>query len=276
MVAITAEEGQVSETDVGKWALGSGNSAFTRISPMTPKKDEEEQSTLVEQLAALGEALSVLTTSISQLQQLKDREQEQLQETVASLQRELHSLTCRHMSEVADLREQVASLQAQVEKDTVALKHKAQEEKTLKKLCSEMDENRELFEQHRSENKELRREVSELRRSLQQARLEGHVLRKELSSSQSGASMPALEEKILMHKEVDKLRRNLAEAEDSRSKLLERAKRHQLVHESNQRKLECELLVLDQMIETVRETLSSIPAVVKDCEKLQRLVAYLG
>ncbi|KAG7459043.1 hypothetical protein MATL_G00227100 [Megalops atlanticus] len=253
MVAIAAEEGQVSDTDVGKWALGSGNSAFTRISPVTPKKDEEEQSTVVEQLASLGEALSELTTSISQLQQLKDREQEQLQETVASLQRELHSLTCRHRSEVADLREQVASLQAQVEKDTVALKHKAQEEKTLKKLCSEMDESRELFEQHRSENKELRREVSELRRSLQQAQLEVQVLREELSSSQSGGSLPALEEKILMHKEMDKLRRSLAEAEDSRSKLLERAKRHQLVHESNQRKLERELLVLDQMIETVRE-----------------------
>ncbi|KAI1887401.1 hypothetical protein AGOR_G00189920 [Albula goreensis] len=279
MVAVTAEDAQISETELEdnqSTALGSGNSAFTRVPTTTPKKDVEDQSDVLEQLSGLGEAVSELVRTVDQLREQKQSRCDELQNTVDSLQGELHTLTFSHKSQVADLKEQVAHLQVQLERDAAALQHKAQEEKTLRKICSDMDETRELVQQQKVENKELRREVFELRRSLQQAQLELQVVREELSSSQSAERMPALEEKIRLQKEIDKLKRSLTETEDSRSRLLERAKRHQLVHETNQRKLERELQVLDQMIETVRKTLSSIPLVVKDCEELQRLVTYLG
>ncbi|KAG9344005.1 hypothetical protein JZ751_012481 [Albula glossodonta] len=224
MVAVTAEDAQISET-------------------------VEDQSDVLEQLSGLGEAVSELVRTVDQLREQKQSRCDELQHTVDSLQGELHTVTFSHKSQVADLKEQVAHLQVQLERDAAALQHKAQE---------------------------LRREVFELRRSLQQAQLELQVVREELSSSQSAERMPALEEKIRLQKEIDKLKRSLTETEDSRSRLLERAKRHQLVHETNQRKLERELQVLDQMIETVRKTLSSIPLVVKDCEELQRLLTYLG
>uniref|UniRef100_A0A8C1UMA9 Si:dkey-25o16.4 n=1 Tax=Cyprinus carpio TaxID=7962 RepID=A0A8C1UMA9_CYPCA len=53
------------------------------------------------------------------------------------------------------------------------------------------------------------------------------------------------------------------------------AKRHQRVHAMNQSKLERELHLLDDMIERVRQTLSSIPDLVKSCPELQNLVEFL-
>ncbi|XP_064193977.1 sperm-associated antigen 5 [Anguilla rostrata] len=277
MVAATTEEAQASETDeCPSAALGSGNSAFTRIPTTTPKKCVEEGSEVPQLLGGLGDAVSQLVCTVDRVRELRDRQCEELQHTVSRLQGELDSQAAVYGSQVADLRGQVAHLQAQVEKDAVDLQQKAQEEKTLRKLCSDLDESRELHQQQKSENKELRRELSALRSALQQAQVEAQFLKEELSGGQSAGRLPALEEKVRLQKEVDKLRKSLSETEDSRSKLLERAKRHQLVLEANQRSLERELHILDQTLETVKRTLSSIPEVVKDCEQLQKLVTYLG
>ncbi|XP_048855636.1 sperm-associated antigen 5 isoform X2 [Brienomyrus brachyistius] len=252
-------------------------SAFTRVNPTTPKKEEEEdQNNVLELLSGLGEAMSELGAAAGQLQELKDAKQVELEQTVASLQRELQALSRSHGCEVSDLKEQNSRLQAQVDHNAVSLQQKAQDEKALRQLCMEMDQSQELLNMHRAENTELRREVSGLQLSLQRAQLEVQALREELASGQSAPNLEALNEKILLRSEVERLKRSLAESEDSRFKLVERAKRHRLVHETNQRKVERELQLLDEMIETVRKTLSSVPAVVQGCQELQRLVEYLG
>uniref|UniRef100_A0A8C9S266 Si:dkey-25o16.4 n=1 Tax=Scleropages formosus TaxID=113540 RepID=A0A8C9S266_SCLFO len=245
-------------------------------SALLPPCIREERSNVVELLSGLGDALSELISTITQLREVKDTEQRELEHTVCSLRGELQVLTIKHSSEVADLRVQMQRLQARVDKDAEVLQHKAQEERTLKKLCSELDQSRELLQQYRSENSDLRRELTGLRHSLQQAELEAQVLREELSTTGAHSELETLNERLELRKEVAKLKRNLMEVEDSRGKLLERAKRHQLVHETNQKKSERELHLLDKMIDTVRQTLSSIPAVVQNCEELQKLVTYLG
>ncbi|TRY75940.1 hypothetical protein DNTS_033500 [Danionella cerebrum] len=125
---------------------------------------------------------------------------------------------------------------------------------------------------------ELRREVAEMRRLEQQTHVEVQLLKEELSHAggQSAASTRAIEDRIKLLKEVEKLKANLAETEESRSKVLERAKRHQRVHTMNQSKLERELHLLDDMLETVRKTLSDIPDFVQTCPQLQKLVEFLG
>uniref|UniRef100_A0A3B3SUW0 Si:dkey-25o16.4 n=1 Tax=Paramormyrops kingsleyae TaxID=1676925 RepID=A0A3B3SUW0_9TELE len=259
--------------------MGSRSSAFTRISPTTPKKEEEEdQNNVLELLSGLGEAMSELGASAGQLRELQDAKQAELQQTVACLQRELQALSHNHECEVSDLKEQNSRLQAQVDHNAVALQQRAQDEKALKQLCVEMDQSQELLNMHRAENTELRREVSGLQLSLQRTQLEAQTLREELAkaSGQSAPNLEGLNEKILLRSEVERLKNCLAESEDSRFKLVERAKRHRLVHETNQRKVERELQLLDEMIETVRKTLSSVPAVVQGCQELQRLAEYLG
>ncbi|KAJ8336208.1 hypothetical protein SKAU_G00395510 [Synaphobranchus kaupii] len=252
MVAVTSEEAQTSETAVDEGqstALGSENSAFSRVPTATPKKEVGDENKVQELLSGLGEAVSQLVYTADRVRDLRDGQHEALLHTISSLQEELDSQAAGHRSQVADLKEQVVLLQAQGEKDAVA---------------------------HEQKTQELQREVSELQRSLQHAQLEVQVLKEELSSGQSAERLPALEEKVRLQTEVDKLKKTLNDTEDSRSELLRRAKRHKFVLEANKRKLERELHSLDQMIETVRQTLLSIPEVVKDCEQLEKLVAYLG
>ncbi|XP_029605473.1 uncharacterized protein LOC115191745 [Salmo trutta] len=291
MVAITTDLAQANDTqppldmteEPQAEGLGSETSAFTRLAPITPKKcqvvpPEEEQSSVVELLADLANTVSELSSTITQLRQSKDTEQEALNNTICRLQGEQQAQAHRHRAEVSELRCQLSRLQNQLGRDQVTLQNKAQEVDTMKRICSEVNEAREFLYMHKSENKELRREVADLRRSLHQSQVESQALRDELrkTGNQSAHSMHSMDDKIRLLKEVERLKRTLMEAEEGRAKLLERAKRHQMIHDTNQKKVEKELRVLDDMIETVRKTLSSVPDVVKNCKELKTLVEYLG
>ncbi|XP_076150887.1 sperm-associated antigen 5 isoform X2 [Alosa pseudoharengus] len=272
----TSEDTEVEDGHAD--GLSSTHSAFSRVPATTPRKHQDQESSVVQAVTKLSEMFTKLTTTLQQFQQHQDTEQEQLHRAKEELQEELHEEAHRHQQEEQELREQLQRLQAQLEKDATALQQKAQDEKTLNKLCGEMDKNLEQAQKHRAENIELRREGAELRRALQQSQVEAHVLKEELNRAigQSASSTKAMDERIRLLKEVEKLKQSLAEVEESRSKLMERAKRHQTVHLMNQNKLERELHLLDDMIETVRKTLSSVPHVVKSCAELQKLLEFLG
>ncbi|XP_026060198.1 sperm-associated antigen 5 [Carassius auratus] len=266
------------ESEVQQDGIGSETSAFTRIPPTTHTEVKvERQSRMLELLTEFGETISDLQLSLDQLRIQKDTEHQTLKQTICDLQEALLEESQRHKLEVSELRQNVDRLQSQVEKDAAVLQQKAQDEKNLRKLCSEMEENLEAAHKYRAENSELRREVADLRRLEQQAQVEAQVLREELNRTgvQSAASAQALDEKIKLLREVEKLKANLMETEENRAKVLERAKRHQRVHAMNQSKLERELHLLDDMIERVRRTLSSIPDLVKSCPELQNLVEFL-
>ncbi|XP_053088680.1 sperm-associated antigen 5 [Pangasianodon hypophthalmus] len=259
--------------------MGSRSSAFTRITPaeLQNTNDDERSTTLLELLSSLGESVSELHSAIEQLKRHKASEIHTLHKSIRDLQQEMEAQSNRHAAEGAELRQQVGRLKAQVEKDAQVLQQKTQDEKALRKLCSELEEKMEAAQKHRAENSELRREAADLRRALQQSQVEVQALRAELKSTgQSAASMKDLDDRIRLLREVEKLKASLMEVEESRSKLLERAKRHQMVHAMNQSKLERELHLLDDMIETVRKALSSVPDVVNSCPELQKLVEYLG
>ncbi|XP_043106079.1 sperm-associated antigen 5 isoform X1 [Puntigrus tetrazona] len=267
------------EREVQQDVIGSETSAFTRIPPTAHTDVKvERRSRMLELLSDFDETISDLQLTLDQLRIHQETEQQTLKQTTCGLQEALQEESQRHKLEVSELRQDVHRLQAQVEKDAALLQQKAQDERNLRKLCSEMEENLEAAHKYRAENSELRREVADLRRLEQQAQVEAQVLREELSRTgvQSAASASALDEKIKLLREVEKLKANLMETEENRAKVLERAKRHQRVHAMNQSKLERELHLLDDMIERVRQTLSSVPDLVKSCPELQKLVEFLG
>ncbi|KAL1023783.1 hypothetical protein UPYG_G00046050 [Umbra pygmaea] len=291
MVAIASEQApsvdmqppsEVTQEQAAQ-TMGSENSAFTRLTRITPKKyqcgaPDEEQSSVVSLLADLTNTVSELSTAVTQLRQRRGAEQQALDNIVCDLKGELQSQAARHSAQVCDLTAQLGQLQTQLEQDRLSLHNKAQEMDMMKKICSEVTEAREFLHKHKSENIELRREVAVLRRSLHESQVESQALREELknSGSQSAHSMHSMDNKIHLLKEMDRLKRSLLEAEEGRAKLLDRAKRHQIIHETNHRKQERELRVLDDIIETVRKTLSSIPDVVRNCKELENLVEFLG
>ncbi|KAJ8000729.1 hypothetical protein DPEC_G00183370 [Dallia pectoralis] len=288
IVAITADQAEAGDAqppskttqDPSTKGLGSSASAFA---PVTPRKcpvesPEEKQSSVVDLLADLGNMVSELRSGVTQLQHSRDAEREDLTNTICSLQEAQQSQAERHEAELSELRAQLSFLQTRLEREQQTLQNKAQEVETMKKICSEVADAREFIFKHKSENSELRKEVAELRRLLHQSQVESQALREELRNlgNLSAHSMHSMDDKIRLLKEVERLKRSMSEAEEGRAKILDRARRHQAIHETNQLKLERELKVLDDMIETVRKTLSSIPIVVKNCKELQTLVEYLG
>ncbi|XP_041097230.1 sperm-associated antigen 5 [Polyodon spathula] len=285
LVAIAGDEANdPSHTDTDSEeqkpdGLGSGNSAFTRVVPTTPKRIQEaEQGGLLERLEGLGETVTELFSTISQLREAKESEEKELRQNIADLQSQLHALTLKQASEVSDLKEEIEGLQTKIELQNQALKRQAEKEKELEKLCEEYEASRQLFHRQRLETVSLQREMAELQHSLQMAETEALTLREELSKrrTETGQGDSWVEEKILLRKEVRKLTERLLEAEDGKSKLLARAMRHRAVFEENLRKSDQELKGLDEMIEAVRRTLSSIPDVVANCEELKNLKTYLG
>nr|XP_015222874.1 PREDICTED: sperm-associated antigen 5-like [Lepisosteus oculatus] len=140
-------------------------------------------------------------------------------------------------------------------------------------------EYRQLYQQQKSENAILHEEQMQLERSLKTLQVEAQAMKEELSHVQQGSGQgpsSSLQEKILLRKEVESLKCRVIEVEESKRKLLERAKRHQTVYEENQRKSLQELKTLDEMIETVRKTLGSVPDLVAVSQELQALRDYLG
>ncbi|CAJ1052428.1 sperm-associated antigen 5 [Xyrichtys novacula] len=267
--------------------LFSETSAFTRITAVTPKKglntvelesEENEQSSEAELLASLSSTVTELISNLKLIKERKDAELKELHSTVCVLQGEQQAANSRHEAELFELKRQLHRLNSLVEKGNQALQQKAQDEDTVMKLMSDVQEAQEILNKHKTENNELQKEVVELRRSLQYSKVESKFLREELKKvgGQSANPTNVMEEKIQILKEVERLKLKLQEVEQSRVKLLDRAKRHQIIHQTNQQKSENELQMLSNLVNRVRETLLSLPEVVKKSEQLQQLVEYIG
>ncbi|XP_029299355.1 sperm-associated antigen 5 [Cottoperca gobio] len=296
MVALTAEkeEDVATETPPGSDTaellcdtLFSETSAFTRIAAVTPKKnlnavelesEEEDQNSVAELFADLGSTVTELLNTLKLLQQRKDAQLEEQHITISGLQVEQQAANDRHEAEVSELNCQLGSLSSRFERGNQALQQKAQDERAVTKLMSEIQETQEILNKHKTDSNDLRKEVVELRRSLQQSQVEAQYLRGELRKAGSQSANPAdsMEEKIHLLREVERLKLSLQDVEQTRVELLDRAKRHLIIHQINQQKSENELQMLNKMINRVRETLVSLPVIVKDCEQLQQLVEYIG
>uniref|UniRef100_A0A665XCP2 Sperm-associated antigen 5 n=1 Tax=Echeneis naucrates TaxID=173247 RepID=A0A665XCP2_ECHNA len=267
--------------------LFSETSAFTRFPAVTPNTtsitvepelDEDDQCNVTELLSDLGSTVTELASTIKLLQQRKDAQLEELHNTICGLQEEQQAADSKHEAEVLELKHQLSRLNSLVERGNQALQQKAQDERTMATLSAEIQDAQETLNKHKADNNELRKEVAELRRSLQQFKVESDFLRKEFRKAGSPSADAAhfMEDNIQLLREVERLKLSLQEVEQARVKLLERAKRHQMIHQSNQQKSENELQMLNNMINKVRETLLSLPEILKNCEQLQQLVEYIG
>ncbi|XP_069545433.1 sperm-associated antigen 5 isoform X1 [Brachyistius frenatus] len=287
MVALTAEKEEDVKTSTPATqceTLFSETSAFTRIVPKNPlnpvdfEPEEEEQSCVAELLADLGNTVAELGSTLKSVQQCKDSRLEELHNTICGLQAKQLSANSRHEAEVFEFQHQLSRLNNLMERGNQALQQKVQDEKTVTRLMVELQVAQEIHKKLETDNYELRKDVTELRCALQQSKVESQFLREELRKAGSQSANPAhfMEEKIQLLREVERLKASLQEGEQARVKLLERAKRHQMIHQSNQQKSEKELQILNNVINKVREMLLSLPDVVKNCEQLEKLVEYIG
>uniref|UniRef100_A0A3Q2PVC1 Sperm associated antigen 5 n=1 Tax=Fundulus heteroclitus TaxID=8078 RepID=A0A3Q2PVC1_FUNHE len=290
ILALTAEEQEDVRTDSPCDApepqgLLSETSAFSRVAARIPKQksntvqdEERERRSVAELLSGLGGTATELINTLNLVLQRREAQLQELHNTICALQVEQQTSNSRHQAEVLELQQELRRLNSLVERGNTALQHKAQDKKTLNKLFADIQEAQEILSKHKSDNNELRKEVAGLRHALQQTTAESQFLREELRRGAGPSTVPMqqVEEKIQLLKEVERLKAGLLEAEQAKVKLVSRAKRHQIIHQTNLQKTENELQILNHMINKVRETLLSVPEVVKRCEQLQQLVDYLG
>ncbi|KAK0139422.1 Sperm-associated antigen 5 [Merluccius polli] len=287
MVALSTEEDEEQDDQQPPPFEGllSETSAFSRITPKKVQRpggaeelgaelgEEEElgSSGLPELLPELSSTVSELLSTLDTLLRRKDAQLEEMHHTICDLQREQQAAASRQRDELAQLTNQLSRLSGQVEKGSLALQQKTQDEKALMNLFDEVNEARETLNKHKTENLELRR-------MLQQSQVEARALRDELREAGSAsASTPHLmDQKIELLQEVERLKEGLEKAEQTRTKLLDRAKRHQMVYQTNEQRMENELRMVDHMVERARKTLMSIPDVVQGCEELRKLVDYIS
>ncbi|XP_077451023.1 uncharacterized protein LOC144070343 isoform X2 [Stigmatopora argus] len=268
-------------------AMFSKNSAFTRL-PVTPKSKlaegvsedrEEGRSSLLEPLALLSNTVTELVGALKALQRLKDDRLDELQRTVSSLEMALEAEKSQHTAEAAQLKRQLSLAEGQAARREQALQQQEQNEKTISKLMTEVTEAQETATKHSLACNELRQETSELSRSLQRSETQVQILRVKLikAAGQTTADdTDDTDQKLFLLQEVERLNKSLQETQQTKAKLLERAKRNQAVQQTNLEKCEMELQMLSKMMTKVRETLLSLPDVVNNCEQLKVLSDYLG
>ncbi|XP_063074413.1 sperm-associated antigen 5 isoform X2 [Engraulis encrasicolus] len=249
--------------------LGSTSSAFSRVAATTDNKEEDTIAAATD----LTDMFTKFQTIFNQYERHRDAELDQLRKAKEELEEQLRDDSHRHQQEEQKLQEQLH----EVDKNSAA-KLKDQDQKSLTKWSTDINNFMEKNHKLKLENIELRKKGAEWKQLLQQSEVEGQILKEEIAQAahQSDSTTKAMDERILLSKQVEKLKLNLAEAEESKSKIMEKAKRHESVHKINQSKLVRELHLLDSMMETVRKTLASMPHVVNNCVELQKLMEYLG
>ncbi|KAM8843368.1 sperm-associated antigen 5 isoform 1-T2 [Synchiropus picturatus] len=282
MAALSTENEEEAQTDSrpaepDSASLFSETSAFTRIPVITMSAAECEtgfdECNVADLLMNLGNMVTELVTTQKRVHERKNALLEELRNNVCDLQVELRSSNDRRDAEVLALRHQLNRTSSQVELGNQAVEQNAQNEKVIAKLKSEVMELQASVTKHKLDANDLRKAVSELQRSLQQSLAESQVLRSEVKKSSSQAvPSTVMEEKIQLIKEVTQLKLSLQEAEQATVKLQDRAKRLQMIQQESEK----QLYVLSNVINKVRETLLSLPHVLKSCEQLQQLVKCLG
>ncbi|XP_077574199.1 sperm-associated antigen 5 [Stigmatopora nigra] len=273
--------------DSTRESIFSKNSAFTRI-PVTPKSKmaegvsedkEEERRNLSEPLALLSNTVTELVGVVKALQRHKDERLDELQHNVSNLEMALEAEKRQHTAEAAQLKRKLSLAEDQAACVEQALRQQEQNEKTIRMLMANATEAQEMATKHSLECNALRQETSTLSHSLQRSQTQVRNLRVKLIKEAGQTTADDTDEtnpKLFLLQEVERLNKIIQETEQSKAKLLERAKRFQSIQQTNLDKCENELHMLSKMMNKVRETLLSLPEVVNNCEQLKLLSDYLG
>ncbi|OCT94039.1 sperm-associated antigen 5 [Xenopus laevis] len=257
-------------------SLWSETSAFTVVKPVTSPTADNKGETLPGVICELGEIVSNFAVSSSHVIGVKKQDIEDLKREISDLKEKLQNMNFKNLIDKRDLMEEIEILKRKNKNLEDCITSKQQ---CLQKLEEIVNEQEQRLLQQVSKDKVLEgmsQENATLKRSLQQCESEVLVLKDELSKNPNEAARDWMQEKLLLHKDLRKLRLMLVDTENSKSELLHRAMRHRNILEGNLARSELELKKLDDIIEKIRRTLLSIPEVVSNCEELKQVLEYIN
>ncbi|XP_042667241.1 LOW QUALITY PROTEIN: sperm-associated antigen 5 [Centrocercus urophasianus] len=231
----------------------------------TPKPPEPEDG-LMEQAAELRAVVSDLSVLSSRMQELEQSEFRALQAEICDLQLQLEKVT-------TESQERMDAQAASIAKLNKALQGKLQNEKELQDVVKQQEAKMLQLIDKSEEVMRLQEEVTQLKRSLQRAETEAKVLWEEMRGQEAKGVSAHVQERVLLRQEVDKLRLLLLEKEDENvvvsGNYLEQVRGLELRLSHAQKMLRNH----EELRETVKEVLLSLPEVPPE---LGALLQHLG
>ncbi|KAM4701554.1 sperm-associated antigen 5 [Discoglossus pictus] len=257
-------------------SIFSETSAFCKVQPITSPTSGEVEESLPEILRELSHMVSDFTASSSQVLETKAQEIQNLNKEISALKDELRNSRFENNSDIRHMKEEMEKLRLKNQTLDESLTSKQQCIRQLEEIVHQQEEK--LLQQLSLEKdrEEMFREHSKLKRSVQMYENEAKILKEELAKNCTEAARDWIQEKLLLHQDLTKLRLMLLDTENSKTEIVNRAMRHRNILEGNLTRSDMELRKLDDVLEKIRGILLSIPEVVSNCEQLRQVMEYLN
>ncbi|XP_053561204.1 sperm-associated antigen 5 [Bombina bombina] len=230
---------------------------------------------LPDMLRELNDIVSDFTNISSQVLERKWQEIKDLKREITNLKEDLLSTRFQHSSDLRNMREEIEKLRLKNKSLDEAVCSKQQCIQQLEQIVHQQGERVLQQLSMEKEREEMFHEHNTLKRSLQMYENEAKILKDELAKNYKEAARDWIQEKLILHQDLAKLRSMLHDTENTKSEIVHRAMKHRNILEGNLARSESELQKLDNLIEKIREALLSIPEVVSSCEKLRQVMEYL-
>ncbi|XP_059343227.1 sperm-associated antigen 5 [Ammospiza nelsoni] len=257
----------VAGKDANETSRSGSRVAKDKVASVSKAIDPED--TLLESVKELRAVVSSLAMLSSRIQELEQSEFRALQTEISDLQLRLETVT-------AESQEKVDAQAATIAQLNKALRTKLENEKELQDLVKQQEEKMLQLIDKSGEVMRLKAEVSELKRLLQRAETEAKVLWEEMRGKEHKVDTAYVQERVMLRREVDKLRLLLVEKEDENIRLtdkyLEQVRGLEMKFHHTQKMLRTH----EEMQEKIKEVLPALPEVALGCQELQSLLRYLG
>ncbi|XP_062363064.1 sperm-associated antigen 5 [Cinclus cinclus] len=225
---------------------------------------------------ALLESVKELRAVVSNLAMLSSRIQELEQSEFRALQTEISDLQLRLEMVTAESQEKVDGQAATIAKLNKVLRTKLENEKELQDVVKQQEEKMLQLINKSGEVMRLKAEVSELKRLLQLAETEAKVLWEEMRAKEHQVDTTYIQERVMLRREVDKLRLLLVEKENENIRLTDKYLEQVRGLEMKLHHTQKVLRTHEEMQEKIKEVLPAVPEVALGCQELQSLLHYLG
>ncbi|KAM7001197.1 sperm-associated antigen 5 [Passerculus sandwichensis] len=257
----------VAGKDANETSRSGSRVAKDKVASVSKAIDPED--TLLESVKELRAVVSSLAMLSSRIQELEQSEFRALQTEISDLQLRLEKVT-------AESQEKVDAQAATIAQLNKALRTKLENEKELQDVVKQQEEKMWQLIDKSGEVMRLKAEVSELKRLLQRAETEAKVLWEEMRGKEHKGDTAYVQERVMLRREVDKLRLLLVEKEDENIRLtdkyLEQVRGLEMKFHHTQKMLRTH----EEMQEKIKEVLLALPEVALGCQELQSLLRYLG
>ncbi|XP_066189437.1 sperm-associated antigen 5 [Sylvia atricapilla] len=261
--------GSVLKAVAGKDETTRSGSAVAKEKLASVPKPIDPEDTLLESVKELRAVVSNLAALSSRIQELEQSEFRALQMEISDLQLRLETVT-------AESQEKVDTQAATIAKLNKVLRTKLENEKELQDVVKQQEEKLLQLIDKSGEVMRLKAEVSELKRLLQRAETEAKVLWEEMRGKEHQVDTAYIQERVMLRREVDKLRLLLMEKENENTRLTDK-------YLEQVRGLEMKLHRTQKVLKTheetqgkIKEVLLAVPEVAVGCPELQSLLCYMG